>query len=350
MPDRERLPIGIGSLHLVRLRVDARERSVIPVRRPTQRPRLTAIVPSDLRPTGIASTTPPSSGSIRETESACGVRHPDRSGPPAIPVGRLPNADGSSSGPPGTRPGCSASRLGLAVVGDPNGAAAHYDAGRIQRPRVSSPHVPGIRFDARQRPSRRRQPRPSPRRSSHCAIRRSRQGRRLRPGSARRASLNCGSIDETCPRRPCATHTDAEPEGEARRRPLLRALILRRTVRSTARSILVTAAVVARFPTQIDPAPKVIGPGRVPTPGCRPPRDRWPGRRPRPSSLGRPPTPHHPEGGEPRSLPRRARRRSAAAAIVAGRRQNGTTGATGASSASGRSGRNSVGSPSAAAW
>ena len=44
-------------------------------------------------------------------------------------------------------------------------------------------------------------------------------------------------------------------------------------------------------------------------PGCRRLRDRYQGRRPRPSSLGRPPTPHHPEGGEPRSQPRRARRR-----------------------------------------
>ena len=152
--------------------------------------------------------------------------------------------------------------------------------------------------------------------------------------------------DETCPRRPCATHKARNPKASPGRRTPVEGDVPKNG-----------------SPIGIDPRHRAVvaevadpdrsgAKGDRPVesrPGCRRLRDRHQGRRPRPSSLGWPPTPHHPEGGEPRSQPRRAR------ADGRCRNRRGTpperhTGATGASLASGRSGRNSVGSPSAAAW
>ena len=75
---------------------------------------------------------------------------------------------------------------------------------RPDRPaRATLPHVP-IPVRCARASHRRRRPRPSLGRSSTLP---SAEPKRCPPHeSAAEGSLNCGSIDETCPRRPCATH------------------------------------------------------------------------------------------------------------------------------------------------
>ena len=161
---------------------------------------------------------------------ARGVRHPDRSSPAAIPVGRLPTL-GLSIGS-WNAVGVVAPHLRLARVGDPDGPAADDDAGR-QGARAclfrTCPVSGSIR--ARVESPKTAQTEPSP---VATAPLESPEGRRLRPGWASETSLNCGSIRETCPRRPCATHTAPNPNA----RPVgvrSSSVILRRTVLSSAR-------------------------------------------------------------------------------------------------------------------